>query len=193
MNQVYVYIGRFQLPHVGHESVITHALGNSDHLVLLVGSSEGGRTTKNPFSFEERKEMLAQITDGFKNNKKVSVLSLPDFATDEEWTNEVQKLVTSVTETDDKIFITGCRKTGDESTYYLQLFPDWHSDFISEVSFPGIDVISSTKARALFYKNEELPDFVSPSVKGCLQMFKEKELFIFESLVESLNAKRLKI
>lgn len=193
MNQVYVYIGRFQLPHVGHESVMKHALGNCDHLVLLVGSSEGGRTTKNPFSFEERKEMLTRITDDFKGDKKVSILSLPDFATDEEWTDEVQKLVKSVTESDDKIFITGCRKTGDESTYYLQLFPDWHSDFISEVSFPGIDVISSTKARELFYKNEELPDFVSPSMKGCLQMFKEKELFIFESLVESLNAKRLKI
>lgn len=41
MNQVYVYIGRFQLPHVGHESVMKHALGNCDHLVLLVGSSEG--------------------------------------------------------------------------------------------------------------------------------------------------------
>lgn len=193
MNQVYVYIGRFQLPHVGHESVMKHALGNCDHLVLLVGSSEGGRTMKNPFSFEERKEMLTQITDGFKGDKKVSILSLPDFATDEEWTNEVQKLVKLLTETDDKIFITGCRKTGDESTYYLQLFPEWHSDFISEVSFPGIDVISSTKARELFYKNEELPDFISPSVKGYLEAFKEKESLIFEGLVESLNTKRLKM
>jgi len=193
MNQVYVYIGRFQLPHVGHESVMKHALGNCDHLVLLVGSSEGGRTMKNPFSFEERKEMLTQITDGFKGDKKVSILSLPDFATDEEWTNEVQKLVKLLTETDDKIFITGCRKTGDESTYYLQLFPEWHSDFISEVSFPRIDVISSTKARELFYKNEELPDFISPSVKGYLEAFKEKESLIFEGLVESLNTKRLKM
>lgn len=193
MNQVYVYIGRFQIPHVGHESVMKHALGNSDHLVLLVGSSEGGRTTKNPFSFEERKEMLAQITDDFKGDKEVSILSLPDFATDEEWTDEVEKLVKSVTENDDKIFITGCRKTGDESTYYLQLFPDWSSDFISEVSFPGIDVISSTKARELFYKNEELPDFISPSVKGYLQAFKEKESLIFEGLVDTLNAKRMKM
>jgi len=193
MEQVYVYIGRFQLPHAGHESVMKHALDKSDHLVLLVGSSEGGRTTKNPFSFEERKEMLKRITNGFKGDKKVSILSLPDFETDEEWTDEVQKLVKAVTQADDKVSITGCRKTGDESTYYLQLFPDWHSDFISEVSFPGVDVISSTKARELFYKGEELPDFISPSVNDYLQTFKKKESLIFESLVESLNAKRLKM
>lgn len=192
MNQVYVYIGRFQLPHIGHESVMRYALEKSDHLVLLVGSSSGERTPKNPFVFEERKEMLELVTVKMHKNKKVSILSLPDFPTDEEWTEEVQRLVSSVTKETDMITVTGCRKTGDESTYYLHLFPRWKTDFISEINFEGVDVISSTKAREFFYKNEEIPEIISPEVRKYLLDFKVKKEKVFDELTGKFSAKKPK-
>lgn len=192
MSKVYVYIGRFQIPHVGHESVMQYALDKSDHLVLLVGSADDERTTKNPFTFEERKEMLEVITGRMHKNKKVSILSLPDFSTDKEWTDEVQRLVSSVTEEDDAITVTGCRKTGDESTYYLHLFPEWKTDFISEINFEGVDIISSTKAREFFYKDEEIPEIISSEIRKYLSDFKVKKEYVFEDLVIQFSAKKLK-
>lgn len=192
MSKVYVYIGRFQIPHVGHESVMQYALDKSDHLVLLVGSADDERTTKNPFTFEERKEMLEVITGKMHKNKKVSILSLPDFSTDKEWTDEVQRLVSSVTEEDDAITVTGCRKTGDESTYYLHLFPEWKTDFISEINFEGVDIISSTKAREFFYKDEEIPEIISSEIRKYLSDFKVKKEYVFEDLVIQFSAKKLK-
>lgn len=56
--KVYVYIGRFQMAHKGHEETIKHALEQSDRLVILVGSSDLARDSKNPFTFEERKQVL---------------------------------------------------------------------------------------------------------------------------------------
>lgn len=192
MSKVYVYIGRFQIPHVGHESVMQYALDKSDHLVLLVGSADDERTTKNPFTFEERKEMLEVITGRMHKNKKVSIISLPDFSTDKEWTDEVQRLVSSVTEEDDAITVTGCRKTGDESTYYLHLFPEWKTDFISEINFEGVDIISSTKAREFFYKDEEIPEIISSEIRKYLSDFKVKKEYVFEDLVIQFSAKKLK-
>ena len=192
MNQVYVYVGRFQLPHIGHESVMQYALDKSDHLVLLVGSSGNERSVKNPFTFEERKEMLEAVTSRMHKNKKVSILSLPDFPTDKEWTDEVQRLVSSVIKENDAITVTGCRKTGDESTYYLHLFPEWKTDFISEINFEGIDVISSTKAREFFYKSEALPEILSHEVKHYLSDFKVKKDYVFEKLVGQFSTKKLK-
>ena len=58
MSKVYVYIGRFQIPHFGHESVMKHAINEGDEVLILIGSSNTPRSRKNPFSFEERKEMV---------------------------------------------------------------------------------------------------------------------------------------
>lgn len=55
--------GRFQLVHKGHEQLINMGLEMCEKFVVLVGSSQESRTDKNPFTFEERKEMLEKIYD----------------------------------------------------------------------------------------------------------------------------------
>lgn len=185
MSKVYVYIGRFQIPHFGHESVMKHAINKSDEVLILIGSSNTLRSRKNPFSFEERKEMVKNITDKYKENKKVSILALPDFERDQDWVDEVQKLVSSISNKDDQVFITGCQKTGDESTFYLKLFPEWKSDFIEEVNFEGIDVISSTKIREMFYEDKDIPDVISLETKEYLSLFKKKSKVLFDGLIRN--------
>lgn len=54
-------VGRFQLLHKGHESLINEGLELCDRFVILLGNSEESRTKNNPFNFEERKEMIQKI------------------------------------------------------------------------------------------------------------------------------------
>ena len=54
-------VGRFQLLHKGHESLINEGLKLCDRFVILLGNSEESRTKNNPFNFEERKEMIQKI------------------------------------------------------------------------------------------------------------------------------------
>ncbi|MDI6977129.1 adenylyltransferase/cytidyltransferase family protein [Serratia sp. Se-RSBMAAmG] len=169
---LYVYIGRFQIPHFGHASVMKHALEKGDKVLILIGSANTERSRKNPFSFEERREMVEGVIAGLKEKTgrdiPVDILPLNDFESDQAWVDEVKRLVPQEADT----FITGCRKSGDESTFYLSLFPEWKEDFIFEVNVEGMDVISSTKVRELFYKGEAIPDVIAPSTKGFLERFR---------------------
>lgn len=54
-------VGRFQMLHKGHESLINEGLDLCERFVILLGNSEESRTKKNPFTFEERKEMIKTV------------------------------------------------------------------------------------------------------------------------------------
>ena len=54
-------VGRFQMLHKGHESLINEGLELCERFVLLLGNSEDSRTKNNPFTFEERKEMIKTV------------------------------------------------------------------------------------------------------------------------------------
>lgn len=134
---VYVYIGRFQPAHLGHEAVLEHALKKADRLIVLVGSAEQARSPKNPFTFDERAKVLDSITtrlvqDEWAKGRRVNIDILPvhDFVyNNQKWLMEVQEQVRSCTKSEN-ITLTGCRKDGDDSTFYLEFFPQWKQDFI---------------------------------------------------------------
>ena len=54
-------VGRFQMLHKGHESLINEGLELCDRFVVLLGNAEESRTKNNPFTFDERKEMIKMI------------------------------------------------------------------------------------------------------------------------------------
>lgn len=173
MNKKYVYIGRFQLPHMGHEKIIEHAIKNADTFTILIGSVNAPIDEKNPFTFEDRKEMIERICNRIihETGKKIPIFILPlkDFNDNDRWVKEV-KILTEPNK-NEKVILAGCKKDGDASTFYLDLFPEWKQDFIEEVSFPGVDVISSTKLRKIFFSGEKLPDVVSETTKNYLDSY----------------------
>ena len=183
-SNTYVYIGRFQIPHLGHEAVMEHAIKSSNEVIILIGSANSIRDSKNPFTYEERKEILTNITNRLckQYNPQANVIILPlnDFNDDNRWTAEVYDLIYSHTK-NKNITITGCQKSGDVSTFYLDLFPDWKQDFIREVKISGFDVISSTKIRELYFNNQEIPQVISLDTLHFLDCFKVKNLHIFNS------------
>ncbi len=54
-------LGRFQTLHNGHIDMVSQALGVCETVGIFVGSSQESGTSKNPFSYELRKEMLRRV------------------------------------------------------------------------------------------------------------------------------------
>lgn len=54
-------LGRFQIFHKGHESIINKALELCDEVIILIGSADKSDTYENPFSYEIRKSIIEEI------------------------------------------------------------------------------------------------------------------------------------
>ena len=70
-----LFLGRFQPFHDGHGSIVSQAWNHCDHLIIAIGSSQEGRTKKNPLTFEERKVLIRALT---WYNKDITIIGIPD-------------------------------------------------------------------------------------------------------------------
>ena len=122
-----VLIGRFQPFHNVHKALVEHALEVADKVVILVGSAHAAPTPKNPFTFEERKQMIF-------DSMGVEIPGLPSgrifvepirdyFYSDDMWLAQVQAVVTDHIEDGETVALMGNYK--DSSSYYLNFFPQW--------------------------------------------------------------------
>ena len=68
-----ILVGRFQTVHTGHCMMIGKAAELCERVGIFVGSSQEYRTAKNPFTYEEREEMLRAVCP-----ECVSIFPLPD-------------------------------------------------------------------------------------------------------------------
>ncbi|HAO59273.1 MAG TPA: ADP-ribose pyrophosphatase, partial [Psychrobacter sp.] len=53
-----VFIGRFQPFHMGHKAVVDEALKRAENVIMLIGSANMPRSLRNPFTVEERSQMI---------------------------------------------------------------------------------------------------------------------------------------
>lgn len=56
-----LYIGRFQPIHIGHESIIRKMLKECYIVIVAIGSAQEHNTSRNPFNFYERKDLITNI------------------------------------------------------------------------------------------------------------------------------------
>ena len=90
--------GRFQPFHTGHMLVVEGMTKVCGKIIIGIGSSEESGTEENPFSAQERKEMIQRALQA-KNLIPVfdiNFVDLPDKATDEEWADHVMEIVGDV-------------------------------------------------------------------------------------------------
>ena len=66
-------VGRFQGIHKGHEMMIDSALAVCGEVAVFVGSSQESGTSKNPFTYNMRREMLERLY-----GDRIKVFPLPD-------------------------------------------------------------------------------------------------------------------
>jgi nicotinamide-nucleotide adenylyltransferase len=82
-----LFIGRFQPFHLGHLKAIEYVSRVADFVVIGVGSSQEKNTTENPFSYEERREMIEHSLTIDKS--KYSVVPIPDIGNDALWVKSI--------------------------------------------------------------------------------------------------------
>lgn len=175
-----VYIGRFQPFHVGHRRVVELALEKTSHLLVLVGSAYQTRTIKNPFTFQERSEMILSSLDP-QHISKITIRALRDAPYNENaWLQEVQRQVNMLLESrahtnatngilralsEMKVGIIGYEK--DDSSYYLKAFPQW--DFI-DVGCEYNDAVDATTIREIWLTKKS-PRFVEGALHTSVRKF----------------------
>lgn len=190
-----VFIGRFQPFHWGHKVVVQQALEISDNVIILIGSSNRSRSTYNPWTFEERKNVIEQEFYGDKS--RVLIYPLEDWMyNDAIWIKKVQEVVKeSILDTfsgnskhntlhgynDIKIGLIGCDK--DHSSFYLKLFPQWDSIDVSNYNNLNSTIIRNSYFSGHSYWEDSQ---ITPiSTYRFLNEFKEFNTYNF--LVEEQN------
>lgn len=121
-----VVIGRFQPFHNGHESVIRCALQQADEVIVLVGSCDKPRSYKNPWTYNERVEMIKGTLPEFSN--RIVYSNLVDYPyNNRKWVCQVNNKVFCYMQSrgvEDKVVLVGHDK--DNSSFYLKMFPGYN-------------------------------------------------------------------
>jgi nicotinamide-nucleotide adenylyltransferase len=87
-----LYIGKFQPFHNGHLFAITTIAPTVDSLIIAIGSSQYHGLENQPFSAQERRQMIEQtLTAAAITN--CSVVEVPDIHDNEHWVDHVRKYV----------------------------------------------------------------------------------------------------
>ena len=142
-----VFIGRFQPFHLAHMQTIQIALENSQNIILALGSAQEERNIKNPFSADEREQMILSNFSEV-DQKRIHFVHVIDVYNDVKWVKLVKSLVNDLVQVTDKVGLIGHFK--DESSYYLQLFPEW--EMLQLQSLVGS--MSATPLREAYYQGE---------------------------------------
>lgn len=87
-----LYIGRFQPFHLGHLDAIKFALSQVENLWIGIGSSNKSNEKRNPFTADERKEMIISSLDD-KTKNRTQIYYIPDIGDHEKWTYHVDSIV----------------------------------------------------------------------------------------------------
>ncbi|MES2966081.1 MAG: adenylyltransferase/cytidyltransferase family protein, partial [Bdellovibrionota bacterium] len=115
-----VVIGRFQPFHLGHQELIESALALAERVVVVVGSACAARSLRNPFTADERIEMMKL---NLPEPDRVRYVRVRDyFYNDSGWINEVREKVREEAGSGTTA-IVGHDK--DSTSGYLKWFPEW--------------------------------------------------------------------
>lgn len=141
-----VLIGRFQPFHNAHLEIVKRATALCNKLVIVVGSARQPRTYKNPFTFDERRNMIRAATAGLSLQINIEP-NIDTIYNDNAWAVRVQQIVAQHTIPGDRVGIIGHKK--DDSSFYLDMFPQWGYEDVELVEF-----LSAVNIRDLYFKED---------------------------------------
>lgn len=166
-----VFIGRFQPFHLAHLQTVQIALQHSHKVILALGSAQPERNLKNPFLAQEREQMiLSNFTEA--DQARIQFVHIIDVYNDVKWVKLVKERVASVTQLGQKIGLIGHFK--DESSYYLQLFPEWEMLELDSL----VGAISATPLREAYYRGEIQREFFPQGTIDFLQKFQSTAIYL---------------
>ena len=83
-------VGRYQPFHLGHLKAIETIAGNTEEIIIGIGSAQESHTLKNPFTSGER---IMMIKRSLSANFKGHILPIPDLYNNAVWVSHVVSLV----------------------------------------------------------------------------------------------------
>ena len=154
-------IGRFQPFHLGHLGAVLFGLARTENLFICIGSSNKSNERKNPFSAEERREMIVTSIEPSIADR-IKIFDVPDVGDHEKWTFEIDKTVPKY----DIVF------TNDEFT--RTLFEKREISVIS-VILKDREKFSGTNIRNLIAYDRNWRDLVPQGTRNVLDNINAKE------------------
>ncbi len=153
-----LFVGRFQPFHNGHLWVVKKILGECDKVIIGIGSSQCSNTLVNPFTFDERKEMILSClkSEGI-GEEKYEIIAIPDLNNYGKWVDHVIKTLEDNELSFNKVF------TGSPIT--RKLFKDknlWVEDL------PRKDDTSASEVRLKILKGLEWKQLVPKATEDYL-------------------------
>jgi bifunctional NMN adenylyltransferase/nudix hydrolase len=159
---VAVYVGRFQPFHNGHLALVQRALALAPQCVVVIGSAHQARTPKNPFTWQERAEMV-RLALPPADRDRVRFLPVRDYYDEARWVAAVRQGVAGLladgapTATDDddgelpqSVALVGHFK--DATSGYLNSFPGW-----TMVSVERVSTADATHLRDALFSTADHP------------------------------------
>ena len=147
-------IGRFQPFHKGHLEAVKIGLSKVDNLWIGIGSSNKNNEKRNPFTAEERKEMIFSSLDP-QTLKRVKIFFVPDTGDHEKWTYHVDSIIPlyDVVFSNDEFTLTLYKKRGKS---------------VFEIPLLKRDTISGTNIREMIVTDKDWKDLVPDGTKQVL-------------------------
>ncbi|BBA65364.1 bifunctional nicotinamide mononucleotide adenylyltransferase/ADP-ribose pyrophosphatase [Xanthomonas phage XacN1] len=161
------FLGRLEPPHVGHIETLLNAFNHGRKVLMVLGSHNEPRTIKNPFTTQERMEMVLASLPLDLQQRIVFVGAEDYLYSDSDWFTNVSRLIREVAfanfDSDESVAIMALNK--DESTYYLDYFKESFDILPMHEIKVGDDhshALSATKIRELYL--EGYVKFIEPAV-----------------------------
>ncbi len=154
-------IGRFQPFHLGHLDAVLFGLSRTENLFIGIGSSNKSNERRNPFSAEERREMIISSIEPSMADR-LKIFDIPDVGDHEKWTFEIDKIIPKY----DIIF------TNDE--FAKTLFEKREMNVVPVV-LKDREKFSGTNIRELIADDKNWQDLVPRGTKKVLDKIDAKE------------------
>ena len=154
-------IGRFQPFHLGHLEALQFALSKVDKLWVGLGSSNKLVQKNNPFSAEERKQMILSSIDNTMK-EKISIYFIPDLDNHVKWIEKIDTIVPEF----DIVF------SNDELTKHLY---SKRSVQVIAIPFLNRNVLSGTNIRDLIISDQKWDNLVPQGTRNFLKNTSAKE------------------
>jgi len=160
-----IFIGRFQPVHEAHLKIIEEALKISETVIISVGSAHRPKTIKNPWTADERIDMIKKAllerlevpkewTD-YPNHfmSRIKFIKVRDHMyNNTRWASETfSKAVLAGATQDKETCLIGCFK--DKSSWYLNMYPQWDLVAVDKVYNDSNELMNATDIRQELFES----------------------------------------
>ena len=154
-------IGRFQPFHLGHLDALRFALSHVDKLWLGIGSSNKPIEKNNPFSADERKEMIESSIDK-DISSKIQIFYIPDLDNHIKWIENIDEIVPEY----------GIVFSNDELTQNLY---SKRGKKVIMIPFTKREILSGTNIRQKICSDQKWEELVPEGSKTILNRIRVKD------------------